>query len=72
MTKENYERVKARKDMREEINDARAFSQSAEQIHLMLFMGACMIQEREAENPHGTAKVLFELTKKQAAEMATS
>jgi len=71
MSKENYERDRAERKMREEIQEARKFSKDAEGIHMMLYMGACMIQEREAENPVGTAEAIWISTKKRAAELAT-
>ena len=72
MTKENYEREKARREMGEEIDKARQFSKDAESIHLMLFMGACMIQAREERDPVGTAVTIFKSTKQRAAALAAS
>ncbi len=72
MTKENYEREKARKEMRGEIRQARDFSKEAESIHALLFLGACMILKPEANTGAALDKAssLFVQSKARAAEMA--
>lgn len=69
--KQNYERQKARREKADKLNEARQFSQNAEMNHTLLFLGACLIQEREAEAPHKTAETLFKLTKPMAAALAS-
>jgi len=70
--KQNYEREKARKEMRGKIAKAREFSQEAESIHTMLYLGACMMGSTfEADSAVRQAVKLFEKTKEQAAILAT-
>lgn len=42
----------------------------SEVIHHMLFMGACVIQSHEEENPAATAEAIWHSTKKRADSIA--
>lgn len=69
MTKRNYERERARREYSGKLAEAQEIKHSRESTHIMLFLGSCLIQERESLQPHETAKTLWKIAKKQAEEL---